>query len=84
MYYFTCTSGLHLEGPFICTEKKGAHNPDCISNFDNGISDVLDMYGSDLENVSMVTLAPELDKSSEVIEELVKRGIRVSVGKGVM
>lgn len=38
------------------------------------------MYGS-LENVRIVTLAPELTNAVEVIEELTKLGITVSLGK---
>ncbi|XP_060580007.1 N-acetylglucosamine-6-phosphate deacetylase-like [Ruditapes philippinarum] len=71
--------GLHLEGPFINKMKKGAHNPDNIQSFPNGFSDVVDVYG-DLNNVAMVTLAPELERSGEVIHELCKRGIKVSLG----
>ena len=71
--------GLHLEGPFISKEKKGAHNEQYIRTFPNGYQDVVDMYGN-LDNVAMVTLAPELERSSEVIQELCKRGIKVSLG----
>ena len=39
-----------------------------------------DIYGS-LENVRIVTLAPELKNAMEVIEELTKSGITVSLGK---
>lgn len=38
------------------------------------------MYGDDFENVAMVTVAPELNRCTEVVEELVKRGIKVSLG----
>ena len=72
--------GLHLEGPFISIAKKGAHNPDFIRTFNNGFNDVLDIY-HDLDNVAIVTLAPELERSTEVIEELVKRDIKVSLGR---
>ncbi|XP_053400457.1 N-acetylglucosamine-6-phosphate deacetylase-like [Mercenaria mercenaria] len=71
--------GLHLEGPFINKVKKGAHNPDNIRSFPNGIRDVDEMYG-DFDNVAMVTLAPELERSGEVIQELCKRGVKVSLG----
>ncbi|KAJ8297912.1 hypothetical protein KUTeg_024443 [Tegillarca granosa] len=71
--------GMHLEGPFISKEKKGAHNDKHIKNFGNGFPDVLDTYGV-LDDVSIVTLAPEYPRSDEVISELVKRGIVVSMG----
>lgn len=72
--------GLHLEGPFLNEAKKGAHNQQYIRSFQNGFSDVSDVYG-DFENVAMVTLAPELERSGEVIKELCDRGVKVSLGK---
>ena len=60
-------------------EKKGAHNPDFIRSFPNGFKDVENLYGC-LDDVAMVTLAPELEKSEEVIQELCKRGIKVCMG----
>lgn len=88
MNYYWCGShdlfimflGLHLEGPFISKEKKGAHDVNLIQTFDNGMVDLTKIYGEDLTNVAIVTLAPELAKSGEVIKELVERGIKVSVG----
>lgn len=74
--------GLHLEGPFISKEKKGAHNEQYIRTFPNGYQDVIEMYGN-LDNVAIVTLAPELERSSDVIQELCKRGIKVSLGHSV-
>lgn len=76
MKYF---SGVHVEGPFINVKKKGAHNEDFIRQFSQGMPDLLDMYGS-LDNVALITLAPEQPESTQVIKELVKRGINVSVG----
>lgn len=40
----------------------------------------MDTYGT-LDGVSIVTLAPEMERSIEVIEELVNRGICVSLGR---
>ncbi|XP_005105202.1 N-acetylglucosamine-6-phosphate deacetylase [Aplysia californica] len=71
--------GIHVEGPFISKEKKGAHPEQLIKDFDGGFKDVLETYG-DLSNVSLVTLAPEKSNAKEVIEEFCKRGIVVSVG----
>ncbi|ESO99991.1 hypothetical protein LOTGIDRAFT_213201 [Lottia gigantea] len=74
--------GIHVEGPFISEEKKGAHLKEFVEKFDNGIKDVIDMYG-DLENIAIITLAPELKQSKQVIEDCVERGIIVSVGHSV-
>nr|KAG5689316.1 hypothetical protein BaRGS_022040 [Batillaria attramentaria] len=70
--------GIHLEGPFISREKKGAHPEVYILGFKNGFQDLLDIYGS-LDNVAIITVAPELERSEEVIRECVSRGITVSV-----
>ncbi|XP_076866700.1 N-acetylglucosamine-6-phosphate deacetylase [Brachyhypopomus gauderio] len=72
--------GLHLEGPFISREKKGAHPPQFLCSFDEGgVSDLIKIYGQ-LENVAIVTVAPELADSGPAICELVRRGITVSLG----
>ncbi|RUS69293.1 hypothetical protein EGW08_022942 [Elysia chlorotica] len=71
--------GVHVEGPFIERERRGAHPSQLIRDYDKGFKDVLEVYG-DLSNVAMVTLAPEKQKTPEVIQEFCKRGIVVSVG----
>lgn len=73
-------SGLHLEGPFISEEKRGAHPPQFLRTFKSGgVADLIETYGR-LENVAMVTLAPELANSEAAIHELAGRGIAVSLG----
>ncbi|XP_004373463.1 N-acetylglucosamine-6-phosphate deacetylase [Trichechus manatus latirostris] len=75
--------GVHLEGPFISRQKRGAHPEAYVRSFEaNAFHDVLATYGS-LDNVCILTLAPELDRSHEVIQELTARGIRVSLGHSV-
>lgn len=75
--------GVHLEGPFISREKRGAHPEAHLRSFEaNAFDDVLATYGS-LDNVRIVTLAPELGRSHEVIRALTARGICVSLGEGV-
>ncbi|XP_067088354.1 N-acetylglucosamine-6-phosphate deacetylase isoform X1 [Osmerus mordax] len=75
--------GFHLEGPFISPEKKGAHPEKYLHTFQlGGMSDLLDTYGA-LDNVAMVTLAPELANSQVVIQELAQMGITVSLGHSV-
>uniref|UniRef100_A0A3Q1IZW6 N-acetylglucosamine-6-phosphate deacetylase n=1 Tax=Anabas testudineus TaxID=64144 RepID=A0A3Q1IZW6_ANATE len=75
--------GFHLEGPFISVEKKGAHPEQYLRTFrSGGIEDLMEAYGS-LDNVAMVTLAPELASSQSVVRELCQRGITVSLGHSV-
>lgn len=72
--------GVHLEGPFISREKRGAHPEAHLRSFEaRAFPDVLAVYGP-LDNVRMVTLAPELGRSHEVIRALTERGICVSLG----
>ncbi|KAL2100885.1 hypothetical protein ACEWY4_002646 [Coilia grayii] len=72
--------GVHLEGPFISEEKRGAHPPKFLRSFKaGGVADLMETYGP-LDNVAVVTLAPELENSGPVIQELARRGITVSVG----
>ena len=70
--------GVHLEGPFLNVEKRGAHpaeflQPLTLENAKSIIGDFADI-------VSIVTLAPELSEHSEVIEWLISQGITVSLG----
>lgn len=71
--------GVHVEGPFIDRQKRGAHPEQLIQDYNKSFTDVLDVYG-DLSNIAMVTLAPEKKNTQEVIQEFCKRGIVVSVG----
>lgn len=72
--------GLHLEGPFINLNKRGAHNPQHIRALENDVSDIQEVYGNDLSNVAIVTLAPELDTTGKVTKCLTHRGVAVSMG----
>lgn len=68
--------GLHLEGPFLNPQKKGAHNPAYLRDPD------LDLVAGWSLNtgVRLVTLAPELPGAIDVIEQLAARGVVVSAG----
>ena len=69
-----------MEGPFISKDKKGAHRLEYVkSQVDNGLLDFDATYG-DLEDTSIITIAPELPGCMKAIEELSKRGIVVSLG----
>jgi N-acetylglucosamine-6-phosphate deacetylase len=68
--------GLHLEGPFLNPQKKGAHNPDHMQRPTlKAIADWLPET-----HVRLVTLAPELPGALPVITALAERGIIVSAG----
>ncbi len=72
--------GVHLEGPFISYEKRGAHPIKHIKGEPiNSFNELKDMYKY-LDDVSIITIAPELDKSGDIIRELTNYGITVSVG----
>ncbi|KRY93238.1 putative N-acetylglucosamine-6-phosphate deacetylase [Trichinella pseudospiralis] len=73
--------GLHLEGPFINKEKRGAHLSEYLMDgFPEGIKSFENVFGTDLRNVRIVTIAPELPNSMEVIKWLTNLGIKVSLG----
>jgi N-acetylglucosamine-6-phosphate deacetylase len=79
-----CYLGIHIEGPFIDENKRGAHRTDFLRKSPHGIEDLLSCYGS-FDNVSIVTIAPEIPNMIEnVIPELVKKyGLVVSLGHSV-
>ena len=60
--------GLHLEGPYFSLNKIGAHPLGNIKTPNQ--HSISEMYGHDLSNVKIVTLAPELDGSIEAIKYL--------------
>ncbi|KAI8967293.1 hypothetical protein BDF20DRAFT_908495 [Mycotypha africana] len=76
--------GAHCEGPFISTEKKGAHNQTVIQNAKDGIDALDKAYGPELKKggkaVRIMTVAPEIEGILDVIPQLVDRDITVSIG----
>ena len=68
--------GVHLEGPFIDLDKRGAHAAAHILPPDPGLLAHL----LDLGPVRMVTLAPELEGSDELMTLALGRGVVVSAG----
>lgn len=68
--------GLHIEGPWISPEWKGAHNPDHLRSPDTDIAG----RWADSGVVRMVTIAPELPGATEVAEILSRAAVVVSAG----
>ena len=70
--------GVHLEGPFLNHEKRGAHPSQyLLTPSVEAIEWLLEGYES---IVKIITLAPELDITDEVIPYLSSRGIIASLG----
>jgi N-acetylglucosamine-6-phosphate deacetylase len=72
--------GVHLEGPFISSEKTGCHPPEHVVNPDGQADAMRRACGEHLAHVRLVTLAPEAPGASLIIAELVSQGIVVSAG----
>lgn len=68
--------GIHLEGPFLSTDRKGVHDPSKFRDLDESHLDFL----QPLENgVTMMTVAPERTTPS-MVKTLVERGFIISLG----
>lgn len=68
--------GLHLEGPFLNLEKRGAHAAAHVLSPNPSLLEKL----LDLAPVRMLTLAPELGGAEELMERARNRGTVVSAG----
>lgn len=70
--------GIHLEGPFISHARKGVHPPE------NLLTPSLKMFERFWQaargHIKIMTIAPELERATEVIAEAARRGVCVSVG----
>ena len=69
--------GVHLEGPYLSFQNKGAHAPEHLK------VPAEDDYRYILENsdvIRQVTISPELEGSVEFTKRLVEKGIVVSLG----
>jgi N-acetylglucosamine-6-phosphate deacetylase len=70
--------GVHLEGPFLSYEKRGAHPAEYLLR--PSVEAIEEIFGEYLNLVKIITLAPELDINGEVVRYLSDRGITVSLG----
>lgn len=70
--------GVHLEGPFLSFEKRGAHPAQYLLSPTQETAQWL--LGNYAPLVKLMTLAPELDLTETVIPYLRSQGIRVSLG----
>ncbi|BAY64166.1 N-acetyl-glucosamine-6-phosphate deacetylase [Calothrix brevissima NIES-22] len=70
--------GVHLEGPFLNAQKRGAHPAEYLLPLT--IDQVKRLLGDYSQIVKVITLAPELDPTHQVIPYLRSLGITVSLG----
>lgn len=75
---FSPLLGVHLEGPFLNPQKRGAHPQEHLLPLT--IETVKRVLGDFASIVKIVTLAPELDETGKVIPYLRSLGITVSLG----
>ncbi len=74
--------GLHLEGPFLAPEKKGAHDDEHLLGPEAVLGAPLPHWLT-APSVRMVTLAPELPGAIHLIRLLAEKGKVVSAGHSV-
>ncbi len=71
-------AGIHLEGPFLSTDYKGAMPKDKLRAPDWELFCRLQTAARGL--IKMITIAPELDGAAEFTEKAARLGCRVSLG----
>jgi N-acetylglucosamine-6-phosphate deacetylase len=70
--------GIHLEGPFLCSKKRGVHTESLleapsISLFDR-------FWQASRGHIKLLTIAPELPGATELIEHVTRLNVRCSLG----
>jgi N-acetylglucosamine-6-phosphate deacetylase len=68
-------AGLHLEGPFISAQRLGAHPRLMLAPAEENLERVLT-----LEQLRLLTIAPELPGAVDAIRRAGQRGVAVSIG----
>jgi N-acetylglucosamine-6-phosphate deacetylase len=70
--------GCHMEGPFINPKRAGAQPPEHIRP--PSVRELKTELGTLINELRIVTLAPELEGAREVVEFLTQEGVIVSIG----
>lgn len=70
--------GMHIEGPYLSLEKKGAMDEEKIRNINLDEVDELVDRGRDV--IKIITIAPEVNLACEAIKIMRKNNITVSMG----
>lgn len=70
--------GIHLEGPFLSKEYKGAMPEELLIN--PNVDLFLEYQNSSDNLVKIITISPELDGACEFVEKISKTGVICSIG----
>ncbi len=70
--------GIHMEGPYLNKELKGAMNEDYL--WQPSIESFKEMWEASQKTMKMMTISPELDGALEVIREASFHGVVCSIG----
>lgn len=70
--------GIHLEGPFLHPERRGAHPIEHLRQPDLDLARAL--FEIAKGRIAILTLAPELEGASALIREFARRGVVVAAG----
>ena len=70
--------GVHLEGPYISLEKRGAHSADSIRQ--PSLEEFEEIWEASNHTIRIVTLAPEIDGAKLLIKKLRELGVVASIG----
>ncbi len=71
-------AGVHLEGPWLSPDQRGAHDPALLALPD--VDTVERLVEAGRGQLRMVTIAPELPGATEAIRRLVGHGVVVAIG----
>ena len=70
--------GLHLEGPYLSKEKKGAFNPSWLRKPD--LEEVKAIIEAGEGWIKQITIAPELENAGTIADIFQKHGVAVALG----
>jgi N-acetylglucosamine-6-phosphate deacetylase len=70
--------GIHLEGPYLSVEKKGAQPKAHIHN--GNLDEINEFITISNNHIKVITIAPELNGSIEIIKRIREKDIYVSLG----
>jgi N-acetylglucosamine-6-phosphate deacetylase len=71
-------AGIHIEGPFLSPQRRGAQNPMHLCAPDPGV--LARLLNAGKGYVRVVTVAPELDGGVDLVRRIVDRGAVAAVG----